>query len=55
MYYKEAIRLVEDELEKSPFFEDFLRDEEDIFKKYLIERIALREHILVEKYKEESV
>lgn len=51
VYYKEAIRLVEDELEKSSFFEDFLRDEEDIFKEYLIERIALREHILVEKYR----
>lgn len=51
VYYKEAIRLVEDELEKSTFFVDFLGDEDEIFKKYLVERIALREHILVEKYR----
>lgn len=51
VYYREAIELVEKDLERSPFFSDFLGDEKGIFREHLKKRIALREHILVEKYR----
>lgn len=51
VYYKEAIEVVEKELERSTFFGDFLGDEKNVFRECLKQRIALREHILVEKYR----
>ena len=51
VYYKKAISLLEHELDRSSFFGDFLDDDEGILKEYLKKRIALREHILVEKYR----
>lgn len=51
IYYKKAISLLEHELDRSSFFSDFLDDNKGILKEYLKKRIALREHILVEKYR----
>ncbi len=50
-YYEQATDLIEEELQKSSFFEDFLGDGSNHFLEYLKKRIAVREVVLKEKYR----
>lgn len=49
--YRSAVKLVEQELEDSSFFQDFFGDRQGIYLKLLREKIALNEFILVDKYR----
>lgn len=50
-YYREAIMLVEKDLKNCNYFELFFDGDADLYRNILQERISIRQHILVDKYR----
>lgn len=51
VYYRKAIRVVEEEIERSNFSRDFFGDTTGTYKRYLKQKIALDKYVNIELYK----